>query len=85
MLQNNMKDKETRIHPTQKPVRLFEWCLEKYATAGQVIFDPFMGSGSSAIAAQNLGMQFIGVEREAAYFEAASQRIQEAARQGRLF
>lgn len=84
MLQQNMGDKEERIHPTQKPVRLFEWILERYAKPGQVIFDPYMGSGSSAIAAQALGLPYIGCEREPTYFEAAKLRIEEAAGQCRF-
>jgi site-specific DNA-methyltransferase (adenine-specific) len=84
MLQHNMKDKEIRIHPTQKPVRLFEWILEKYATQGQVIFDPFLGSGSSAIAAHNLGFEFIGAEREQSYFDSACKRIEAAQQQLKL-
>ena len=85
MLQHNMKEKEYRIHPTQKPVRLFEWILEKYAQPGWVIMDPFLGSGSSAIAAKRLGYEFIGVEREQSYFEAALERIPREVAQGRLF
>ena len=85
MLQHNMKEKEHRIHPTQKPVRLFEWILEKYAQPGWVIMDPFLGSGSSAIAAKRLGYEFIGVEREKTYFEAALERIPREGAQGRLF
>ena len=85
MLQHNMKEKEHRIHPTQKPVRLFEWILEKYAQPGWVIMDPFLGSGSSAIAAKRLGYEFIGVEREQSYFEAALERIPREVAQGRLF
>ena len=85
MLQHNMKEKEHRIHPTQKPVRLFEWILEKYAQPGWVIMDPFLGSGSSAIAAKRLGYEFIGVEREKTYFEAALERIPREVAQGRLF
>ncbi len=85
MLQHNMKEKEYRIHPTQKPVRLFEWILEKYAEPGWTIMDPFLGSGSTAIAANRLGYEFIGVEREQSYFEAALERIPREVAQGRLF
>ena len=85
MLQQNMKEKEDRVHPTQKPIRLFEWILENYAQPGWVIMDPFLGSGSSAIAAKRLGYEFIGVEREQSYFEAALERIPREVAQGRLF
>jgi site-specific DNA-methyltransferase (adenine-specific) len=85
MLQQDMKNKEHRIHPTQKPVRLFEWILEKYAEPGWTIMDPFLGSGSTAIAANRLGFDFIGVEREQTYFEAALERIPRETAQQALF
>ena len=85
MLQQDMKNKEDRIHPTQKPVRLFEWILEKYAEPGWTIMDPFLGSGSTAIAANRLGFDFIGVEREQTYFEAALERIPRETAQQALF
>ena len=85
MLQQDMKNKEYRIHPTQKPVRLFEWILEKYAEPGWTIMDPFLGSGSTAIAANRLGFDFIGVEREQTYFEAALERIPRETAQQALF
>ena len=85
MLQQDMKNKEHRIHPTQKPVRLFEWILEKYAEPGWKIMDPFLGSGSTAIAANRLGFDFIGVEKEPSYFEAALERIPRETAQQLLF
>lgn len=75
MLQGDMKNKEVRIHPTQKPVKLYEWLLKKYAKPGQRIFDSRMGSGSSAIACNNLGFEFVGCELDPYYFEAACKRI----------
>lgn len=77
MLQGDMKNKEVRIHPTQKPVKLYEWLLKKYAKPGQRIFDSHMGSGSSAIACNNLGFEFVGCELDPYYFEAACKRILE--------
>lgn len=71
-----------REHPTQKPLALMRWCVAK--TEGTVI-DPFMGSGSTAVACANLGRKFIGIEIEPKYFEIACQRIENAQRQGRLF
>lgn len=85
MLQQDMKNKEARIHPTQKPVRLFEWILEKYAKPGWRIMDPFLGSGSTAIAAERFGFDFIGIEREQSYFEAALARILRETAQQKLF
>lgn len=83
-LQQSMTEKEVRIHPTQKPVRLFEWILERYAKKGNIIFDPFLGSGSCAIAAFNLGFDFIGVEKEKRHYDDADTRIKQAIRQPRL-
>lgn len=64
-----------KIHPTQKPVKLYEWLLRMYAKPGQKIFDSHMGSGSSAIACNNLGFEYIGCELDTDYFEAACKRI----------
>ena len=85
MLQGDMKNKESRIHPTQKPVKLYEWLLTNYAKPGQRILDTHLGSGSSAIAANNLGFEFVGCELDADYFSAACQRIENAQRQESLF
>lgn len=85
MLQCDMKNKEERIHPTQKPVKLYEWLLTNYAKPGQKIFDSHMGSGSSAIACNNLGFEFVGCELDPYYFGAACKRIEHHARQERLF
>ena len=85
MLQGDMKNKEERIHPTQKPVKLYEWILTNYAKPGQTIFDSHMGSGSSAIAANNLGFEYVGCELDTDYYNAACERIAQHARQQRLF
>ena len=73
------------IHPTQKPVELYEWLLTNYAKPGQTILDTHLGSGSSAIAANNLSFEFVGCELDADYFSAACQRIENAQRQISLF
>ena len=69
-------------HPTQKPNELMEWCVNK--TAG-VVFDPFMGSGTTGVACANLGRKFIGIEIEPKYFDIACERIAAAYAQQRLF
>ena len=71
-------------HPTQKPVRVMEWCL-KFAPDAQIVCDPFMGSGTTGVACINLGRRFIGIELEPCYFDIACERIDQASRQGRLF
>lgn len=72
-----------REHPTQKPIALMEWCI-KQAGDPQTILDPFMGSGTTGVAAMNLQRHFIGIEREPKYFDIACRRIEDAQRQGRL-
>ncbi len=85
MLQQNMKDKEIRIHPTQKPVALYEWILMNYAKEGYKILDTHLGSGSIAIACHNLGYDLTGYEIDKEYFEAATKRIEQHKQQTRLF
>lgn len=74
-----------RIHPTQKPVKLYEWLLTNYAKPGDRILDTHLGSGSSAIAAHNLGFDFVGMELDRDYYEAAVKRFNQATAQERLF
>lgn len=76
-------DYKGKEHPTQKPIALMEWCLKMAGNPSSVL-DPFMGSGSTAIACGNHGAAFIGIEREPKYFDIACRRIEDAQRQGRL-
>lgn len=85
MLQENMKYKEKRIHPTQKPVALYEWILQSYAKEGDKILDTHLGSGSSRIAAYNMGFDFVGCELDTDYFKAQEQRFENHTRQLNLF
>ena len=71
-------------HPTQKPLRLMRWCIDQAGTP-KTILDPFMGSGSTGVAAMQLGRKFIGVEIEPKYFDIACERIENAQRQQSLF
>jgi site-specific DNA-methyltransferase (adenine-specific) len=75
MLQGDMKNKEHRIHPTQKPVKLYEWLLANYAKEGDKILDTHLGSGSSAIAAHYGGFDFVGCELDKDYYLAAKKRF----------
>jgi len=75
MLQGNMKEKEIRIHPTQKPVKLYEWLLMRYAQQGNKILDTHLGSGSIAIACHNLGFDLTACELDKDYYEAALNRL----------
>lgn len=87
MIQGFAGDKsknETRIHPTQKPIKLYEWLLTNYAEPGQRILDTHLGSGSSAIAANNLGFEFVGMDIDEDYFRGACKRVTDAYKQIRL-
>jgi site-specific DNA-methyltransferase (adenine-specific) len=75
MIQGNMKDKEDRFHPTQKPVALYRWLLTNYAKEGDKILDTHLGSGSSRIAAHQLGFDFTGYEIDKDYFELQEKRF----------
>jgi site-specific DNA-methyltransferase (adenine-specific) len=85
MLQQDMKNKENRIHPTQKPVALYDWILRNYAKPGQRILDTHLGSGSSAIAAHYFGCDFVGCEIDVDYFNAAKERFDRETRQVAMF
>ncbi len=74
-----------RIHPTQKPIRLYNWLLTNYAKPGQRILDTHLGSGSSAIAAHYFGVDFVGCEIDEHYFNLAKQRIDQETRQIAMF
>lgn len=74
-----------RIHPTQKPIKLYEWLLMNYAKEGDKILDTHLGSGSIAIACHNLGFDLTACELDTEYFEAAIKRINNHKSQTRLF
>ena len=80
-----MKVREERHHPTQKPLAVMEWCIEHLPPTSRLIFDPFMGSGTTGVACVGKGRAFVGIERDARYFDIACKRIEEAYRQPRLF
>jgi len=81
------KDQEERHgHPTQKPVGVMKWCIDNLPKdCGGLILDPFMGSGSTGVAAVQMGREFIGIELNEEYFDIACKRIEEAQRQGDFF
>ena len=74
-----------KIHPTQKPVALYEWLLMNYAKEGDKILDTHLGSGSSRIAAHKLGFEFVGCELDKDYFEAQEKRFKNETMQQQLF
>lgn len=77
--------KQTRIHPTQKPIQLYSWLLETYADSNQKVLDTHLGSGSSAIAAHYFGCNFVGCEIDKDYYEAATKRFNNETRQKAMF
>jgi site-specific DNA-methyltransferase (adenine-specific) len=85
MLQEDMKNKEHRIHPTQKPKQLYRWILDNYAQQGDKILDTHLGSGSIAIACHDLGFDLIACEIDLDYYEAACKRFAEQTAQQKLF
>ncbi len=76
---------EGTIHPTQKPVKLYKWLLEKYAKQGDKILDTHLGSGSIAIACHYMGFDLVGCELDEEYFDAMQKRIKEETKQLSLF
>ena len=76
---------EKKIHPTQKPVALYSWIFGKFCEGGHKILDTHLGSGSSRIAAYDMGLDFVGFEIETGYFEKQEERFNAHAAQGNLF
>ena len=72
-------------HPTQKPLKLMKWCIEKLPKTATTVLDPFMGSGTTGVACAKLGRKFIGIELEPKYFDIACERIQKAYDQPDMF
>jgi site-specific DNA-methyltransferase (adenine-specific) len=85
MIQHDMANKEDRIHPTQKPVKLYKWLLDKYAKQGDKILDTHLGSGSIAIACHDYGFDLTACELDKEYFDAAMKRINNHTKQIKLF
>lgn len=83
--QEDMKNKEKRYHPTQKPQYVMRWILDKYTKETDLILDPFMGSGSTGVACAIGSKKFIGIEKEKQYFDIACKRIRWACKQQALF
>lgn len=84
MLQGDMKHKEERFHPTQKPVALYKWILHNYASQGDKILDTHVGSASSLIACEDMGFKYVGFEIDTEYYEKASKRIEDFRQQTRM-
>ena len=72
---------EGKIHPTQKPIKLYEWLLKRYAVKGDKILDTHVGSASSLIACENLGFRYVGFELDKDYYDAATKRLKDSRKQ----
>lgn len=90
MLQQNMKNKQDRIHPNEKPIQLYEWCIRNYAKQGYKIIDTHLGSASIALAVDKLNkldkmdLNLTGIEMDSYYFNLAMERIVWTTKQGTL-
>lgn len=85
MLQGNMKNKDDRFHPTQKPVALYSWIYRRYAKEGDKILDTHMGSQSSRIAAYDLNLDYVGYEIDEEYYRQGEERFERHTAQMSLF
>lgn len=85
MLQGDMKNKQEKYHPTQKPYQLYKFCLENYAKPGDKILDTHLGSGSIAIACHDYGFDLTACELDEDYYTKAMKRINDHVSQQRLF
>ena len=79
------RSQKNRIHPTQKPIELYDWIFKNYAKPGDKIIDTHLGSGSSAIAAERAGLEFFATEIDPEYFKATKKRFELHISQTRLF
>ena len=71
-----IKPEDKHEHPTQKPLALIKWILEKYSDEGMTVLDPFMGSGTTCVACKKLGRNYIGIEKEPEYIKIAEKRLE---------
>lgn len=84
-LNDSVGDIKNKAHPCPKPEKFMKWAVGKASLEGETILDPFMGSGTTGVAAMQLGRKFIGIEIEPKYFDIACKRIENAQRQQKLF
>ena len=85
MIQGNMKDKEYKIHPTQKPVALYEWLLNRFSKPNDIILDTHVGSASSLIACHRTGHKYVGFEIDETYYKLAKKRLDQETAQMNIF
>lgn len=85
MFRYSVLTERDKIHPTQKPVKLFEWLLNKTTNEHDLVLDCFSGSGTTAVACHNLHRRFICIEKDPEYYRASCERLEQAQRQQTLF
>ena len=85
MLQGNMKNKEQRLHPTQKPMALYRWLLKNYAKQGDRILDTHVGSASSLVVYEEMGFEYVGFELDTDYYKESCKRLEAFRAQPKLF
>lgn len=85
MIQEQGVEHEYRIHPTQKPIKLYEWIISKYANPGDIILDTHVGSASSLIACRNTNHKYVGFEIDEEYYRQAKKRLDQASAQMNIF
>lgn len=85
MIQGNMKNKEQRFHPTQKPIEIIIQLLNYYTKETDTVFDPFMGSFTTAVACHKMGRKFLGAELDKEYFDKGSKRLAKVQSQISMF
>jgi site-specific DNA-methyltransferase (adenine-specific) len=81
----NIKEEDKKVHPTQKPVNLFEYLIKTYSRVGDTVLDNTIGSGTTAVAAVNTGRHFIGIEMDEKYCGISNKRVQDARKEYKLF
>ena len=80
-----MNDTDKRIHTTQKPVALYEWCINRYAKPGDIILDTHVGSASSLVACRKTNHKFVGFELDEEYYRLAKERLDAEMAQMNIF
>ena len=80
-----MSNEKDRIHATQKPIKLYEWLINRYAQPGDIILDTHVGSASSLIACRNTGHQYVGFEIDKHYYDLANKRLKQEEAQMNIF
>ena len=85
MIQGNMKNKQHKIHPTEKPIQLYDWILRNYAKPDDIVLDTHVGSASSLIACERRKIKYVGFEIDETYYKMAKERLEKERSQMSVF